>query len=218
MISLNPPPVGIVGGQNLHLPALYLGEPGVHPEQVRGKEGRLFAPSPGPDLQDDVLVVVGVLGQEQDLDIFNQALLFGLEAIGLLGGQFPHLRIGVVQEVAVGFDLLVHLLQTDDGRDQGGLVGVLLGQRPVGVLVGDDVRLGQLLLQAPVVGLDIAEPGQELQVGHQTGSATARAGAVLSITSDSILRAASRAHRGHFQLVVGGLPGGQLLEDQAPAR
>ena len=42
-----------------HVPAPALGIQGVHPQQVRRKQGPLLAADTGPDLQDDVPVVVG---------------------------------------------------------------------------------------------------------------------------------------------------------------
>ena len=53
--------VGFGRGQDLGLPAIAFGEAGVHAEQIRGKERGLIAPGPGANLDDDVLVVVGVL-------------------------------------------------------------------------------------------------------------------------------------------------------------
>ena len=58
----------VVDRQHLDLPAVALGEAGVHPEEIRGEERRLVAAGAGADFQDDVLGVVGILRDEQDLD------------------------------------------------------------------------------------------------------------------------------------------------------
>ena len=62
---VEPAHVGRVGAQHLQLPALALGVAGVHVEQVLGEEVGLLAALGPPDLDDHVLVVVGVAGQEQ---------------------------------------------------------------------------------------------------------------------------------------------------------
>ena len=57
-----------VGGlvvEHLGGPALPLGVAQVHPQQVAGEQRRLVAALAGLDLEDDVLAVVGVLGQQQ---------------------------------------------------------------------------------------------------------------------------------------------------------
>ena len=58
------------GGRGVHdldLPALLLGPARVHPEQVRREERRLIPTLGALDLDDDVAVVVRVLGQEENL-------------------------------------------------------------------------------------------------------------------------------------------------------
>ena len=54
-----------VGIHQFHGPAHGVRIPGVHAEQNLRKQGRLFPAGPGPDLQNDILVVVGVPGQKQ---------------------------------------------------------------------------------------------------------------------------------------------------------
>ena len=56
--------------QDLQLPAFALAQAGVHPEEVGGEEAGFLAAGAGPNLQDDVLVVVGVLGQHQEAEFF----------------------------------------------------------------------------------------------------------------------------------------------------
>ena len=66
----------------------------VHAEQVAGEQRRLVAAGAGADFEDGVLLVGGVLGQQQDLDVLLQRLdaLLELRQLGL--GQRPHLGIG----------------------------------------------------------------------------------------------------------------------------
>ena len=42
---------------------------GVHPQQRRGEQRRLLAAGTRPDLQDHVLPVIGILGQQQELQL-----------------------------------------------------------------------------------------------------------------------------------------------------
>src|SRR5262249_679596 len=53
------------GVEDLGLPALALGVPQVHAQQVGREQGRLLAPFPRLDLEQDVLAVVGVARRQQ---------------------------------------------------------------------------------------------------------------------------------------------------------
>ena len=64
---LDAPQLGFVQVQHLGPPAQPLDVHGVHPVEAAGKEGGLLAAGPGPYLDDDVLLVVGILGEEQQL-------------------------------------------------------------------------------------------------------------------------------------------------------
>ena len=59
-----------------------------------GKEGTFFAAYTAADLHDDTLFVIGILGQQQDLQLGVEVFLCLLRGnIGLLA-QLLHLRIG----------------------------------------------------------------------------------------------------------------------------
>src|SRR5690625_2759854 len=49
--------------EKLRAPSLLLGVPGVHAEQIGRKVGRLIAPGPCPDLDDDILLIGRILRQ-----------------------------------------------------------------------------------------------------------------------------------------------------------
>ena len=55
--------------EHLHLPAFLLGEARVHAEDFGGNPPGLVAARAGADFEDDVLFVVGVLGQEQHFQL-----------------------------------------------------------------------------------------------------------------------------------------------------
>ena len=86
--------VGRLVVEHLGRPALPLGVAQVHPQQVAGEQRRLVAALARLDLEDDVLAVVGVLGQQQlpqprlELgDAAGQGLGLGGEG-RVLGGEF----------------------------------------------------------------------------------------------------------------------------------
>ena len=54
-------------GQDFDLPAVLLGEAGVHAEDLGAEERGLVAAGAGADLKDDVLLVVGVFGEKEYL-------------------------------------------------------------------------------------------------------------------------------------------------------
>ena len=90
---LHAPQLGIIVVHQLHAPALGGGVHGVHPKQAVGKQGAFLAAHAAPDLHNDAFLVVGVLGQQKDLQLFIQRLpgLLGL-GIGLLA-ELLHLRL-----------------------------------------------------------------------------------------------------------------------------
>ena len=131
---------GVVAVDDLDLPAPALGIALVHAEKLRGKERRLLAARSGADLEKDVARVIGVLGQEENLEV----LIDAGEALGQLR---PFRRRDGVELVA-GRQLLGHFpgpgqlsfqaLALFDLRDdrlelREGLLGVAHG-----AMVGDE--------------------------------------------------------------------------------
>ena len=94
----------------------------------------LLAAGAGADLQDDVLLVVRVPGQQQDLDLGEQRLAAGGQAGQLLAGEGRHLRIPAPGQLLglgdLGDDPLVVAVGEDQRLDLGqrlGLLAVLVG-------------------------------------------------------------------------------------------
>ena len=135
----------------LHGVPVPLGVPLVHPEQVPAEEGGLLPAGAGPDLQDHVLVVVGVLRQEQQLQLLRELLLGGLQLLQLALGQLLHVRLQMLVEHLPAVRLLgkIPFVPVDDRHDlleldplpvhllPGGHVphGVRGGQQPSQLLV-----------------------------------------------------------------------------------
>ena len=86
---------GLVRAQHLGLVAVGLGVAQVHPEQLGGEQRRLVATGAGPDLEDDVAVVVRVARQEQDLELVEELRLVGLQAGDLVAGHRAHVVVAV---------------------------------------------------------------------------------------------------------------------------
>ena len=83
----------VVVVHQLHGPALSGGVHGIHPEQAVGKQGAFLPAHAATDLHNDALVVVGVLGKQQELDFPGQTLLFRLcGGVGFLA-QLLHFRL-----------------------------------------------------------------------------------------------------------------------------
>ena len=60
---------GVAEAERLDLPSMAFGVAGVHAEQIAGEQRRLLAAGAGADLEDDVLVVVGIARREQHLEL-----------------------------------------------------------------------------------------------------------------------------------------------------
>ena len=119
---------------HLHLPALAFGEAAVHPEEIGGEVAGLLAAGAGADLEDDVLLVVRVLGQEQHLDLGEQRFSTGCQPGQLLGGQRRHLGVAAFGQLLglgdLGADLAVVAVGQHQRLDLGqrlGLLAVLVG-------------------------------------------------------------------------------------------
>jgi hypothetical protein len=142
--------VGRVGGQHLLLPAHAVGVAGVHVEQVLGEEVGLLAPLGPPDLDDHVLVVVGVLGQQQQPQLRLQPGQGGLGLLGLV----PHAQLPGHLQVAAG--PLVAAVALDDGGQL--LVAPRLG--PQRLLVGDHGGVAQPRLDRVELLLEVGQAFQ----------------------------------------------------------
>jgi hypothetical protein len=136
---------GVAARHHVELPALTLGVARVHPEQVTGKERCLVAARAGADFEDDVFLVVRILGNEQDLQVLQQGVASCGERAELLFGQLAHLRIATFGQLLGALDVLFDGLVLTELRDErlefrqglGGLlelagVGLHLGRADAG--------------------------------------------------------------------------------------
>ena len=138
----------------LHVPAPAFGIQGVHPQQVRRKQGALLAADAGPHLQDNISVVVGVPGQQQGFQLLRQTVPLLAGPAQLLLGQLPHL--GVRQQLLGLGTVVFRLLPGPEGGCNGGQLLLLPAQAGERLPVGVYRRVGQLalhLVQPPDNGL-----------------------------------------------------------------
>ena len=154
---------GLARRHQLHLPALRLGEAGVHAEQLGREQRRLLAAGPGPDLEQHVLLVVGVLGQQQDFDLLDQLVAPRRQPAQLLLGELPEIGVAGLREALGLRDLLHDDLVVPEPLDERFDLRQRLRVRAVLRLVGLHGRVGHLPQQFLVVALD----GIQL-VNHRT--------------------------------------------------
>ena len=131
------PEIGRLATQDLELPAPLGCVPAVHLEQVAGEEVGLLAPLGASDLDDHVAALVGVLRQQQQLDLLVEAGDVGLGRVDLATQQLTVVGIGVS----------VHLL----GRRQ-----VVAGLTELAGARHDRV---ELLVALGHLGVALADPG-----------------------------------------------------------
>ena len=158
---------GLVEAHEVRVEPVLQGIPGVHPQELGREQRRLLAAGAGPDLHDDVAVVVGIARDERDLEILDEPRLPGLELRDLVAGHRLHLlvRLGV-EHVAGAGQLLADVAQLPvrgDDRLQAGQLPPQPAQ-----LVGIREHLGRSQLAADLVVLarEARELGVETGVGH----------------------------------------------------
>src|SRR5574341_2298049 len=130
---------------------MLLGPAGVHPVEVAGEQRRLVPAGAGPDLDDDVLVVAGVLGCER----LPQAALQRVEA--LLGQAQLVLEQGAalagalfLEELAARVQVALRRLPRPVGTDHIAELRVALRQLDEPLVVGEHGGVGELVLDRGV--------------------------------------------------------------------
>src|SRR5690606_35841715 len=194
---------GLAHRGDLHLPALGLGVAAVHAEEIGREERRLLAARPRADLEEDVALVVGILGQEEDLDLAFDLGDLGLELGELLGGELAQLGIG--ERGLVLGDSCLELLVARVLVYELGELGALTVELGEALSVRRDLGAAEHLFELAVprdqaVELLLRQQAQPLKLGRaarkpaKSGKKSgASAGAGASLPTDSRQRAASSA-------------------------
>ena len=142
---------------HLDLPAVLLGEARVHAENLGGEERSLVAASAGADFEDDVLLVVGILGEEQDLQFFFESLPARLERGDFFLGHGAQVCIVAGKELAGIIEALADLLEFAEpfyGRFD---FAKLLGDFLIALVVVEDLGQSELGLEVAVALLHLFE-------------------------------------------------------------
>src|ERR1039457_1359306 len=200
----------LTGGGDYHLPALGLRVARVHAEDLGGEQHGLIAARAGADFEDDVLIVVGVLGQQQDLEIFLDLHLLRLQFRDF---HFRHgLEVGVrLQQhgTRLGqavFDLLPFaILDHDVGK-----FAPRLGDLAVLIRVANDGRIGHLLGELVKTFFELIE----LRSKMHGGLCDDQLAALLLLERHGAFERAD----GNRRLLVGRGFGGDALQPQAGRR
>ncbi len=158
-----------------------LGEPGIHPEEIRREQRRFVAARAGADFEDDVPVVVGIARDEQPLHFLLERLGLRVEGLHLLSRQRRQFRVSGRSELARFGHGLLHLRVLAEPIDEFLNLGELLGVRAVGRGIGLDGGIadeaGERLV-ACFDGLELAEylrrhDGRETPAPPDTGGRNA---------------------------------------------
>ena len=150
---LDPAEIALARGQDLAAPALQIGVALVHAQEVAREQRRLVAAGAGADLQDRVLVVGRVLGQQQQPHLPLQLGQASRELALLRLHQIRH--VGIARHRAELAQFALDRPVGLDGRHHRAEVGKFLGE--LGVAAGRD--LGEQRLQLVAAGEDGVELG-----------------------------------------------------------
>ena len=113
----------------------------IHSVHLSREQSGLVSAGTRPDLHDDILIVIGVLGKEKNAELLLQLShpLFGLQEFLL--SEFPHLFVALL------FQYLERILNTSAARlvfsvrrHDGRQIALLLHQASESLLIGSDVR------------------------------------------------------------------------------
>jgi hypothetical protein len=153
--------------EHLHAPALRFRVARVHAEEFAGEERRLVAAGAGADLDDHVLLVVRVLGDQQEFQFALHGFPPRCECVLFIVRHLLHLRFVRFDEqllrlLQAFLDFLPLAIFRHDFRKLGIRLGELLVAR--GIL--EYFRRGKLARQLVVAGFDLVEFFEKCQIRH----------------------------------------------------
>ena len=148
---------GLGLGEDFDLPLVLLSEAEVHAEDFGYEERGFVAAGAGAELDDDVLVVVGVLGEEEDFELFFDGGEAGLEGVELGLSHLADFGVGFSEHGPGVGDALFDGAVVAELFDCGLHVGVLLGDGLILLLVLDEGGVGHLVGEVVVAGFELVE-------------------------------------------------------------
>ena len=159
---LEPAHGGFAAGGHFHLPALRFAVARVHAEDLGREQGGLVAAGAGADFEHHVLVVVGIFGQQQDLELLFELKLLRLQLRHLLFGHGFELGVLFLQHGASLGQAVFHLLPFAELGHQVGNLALRLGDFAVLIGVADHRRIGHLLSELVKALFELFELWNEL--------------------------------------------------------
>ena len=157
MTSFRPPTAGFAGRGHFHFPAARFGEARVHAEDFGREQGGLIAARAGADFEDHVLLVVGILGQQQDLQLFFDLRQLRLQSRDFFLGHGAQVGVGFLQHGARFLKIVVSRFPLAILADGLGQIAVRLGDFAILRGVVDDGGVGHLRRQLVEAALDLVE-------------------------------------------------------------
>ncbi len=167
MISLIAPRLARALGDHLHAPAVALGVARVHAEEVAGEERALVAAGAGADLEEQVLLVVGIARQQHALHLVLERGRAATPGAHLLLGELAHRR--VARHVGGRGDVLAGLAPRAVRLDHGLDLRAFLGEPAVAVEVVDHAGIGEPRVDLLQARLEARELGRD-RILHGFGS------------------------------------------------
>ena len=134
--------LGLVDVHDFDGEALAFGIHGIHTVEIGSKQSSFFAAYAAADFDDNVLFVVGVLGKQQDLELFFQFGHTGLCVVDLHKGHIADVGIFVTQQFLSGCQISLGSLITAVGFDNGSQLLLLAEQ--IGGTLGIAVQVALL--------------------------------------------------------------------------
>ena len=142
---------------DLDLPAGGFREAGIHPEEVLRKKARLIPARSGPDLEENVLLIVRIPWQQQDLQPFRERFQGFLQLGQFFPDELLQLLVALPEQRLVLLDADPGFFIFAKGFDKRIEVGMLLGVFLIDPGLADNGRVAQKLFQIPVPGFDILQ-------------------------------------------------------------
>src|SRR5581483_10293128 len=193
-----------VVAQDLDCEALRLGVTSVHAQQIAGKDGGLVAAGAGPDLEEDIPVVPGILRHQELAQLALFPIDDPLHPRDLLGAEVPHAGVRVVEHFPGGRQIALQTMVTTETLRQRLQARVF--HRQVAKLLGTAGNVGRCEQAA-----DLFEP-----VGH-----------LLETLADGVLHSVTRVARGAAfsrsdwpltRSAMRGGKGGRTIAEVSPTR
>ena len=127
--------VALTFADDFSLPAFSFRVTLVHARQVAGKYRGFVTAGACADFQENIAIVVGIFGQQQDLQFKIQRGYLLLRLIDFFFGQFPKLRVSVVSHFFGRGQILLRLFIAFVTSYQWSDLGVFLAQGAKFILV-----------------------------------------------------------------------------------